>query len=522
MFLVSYTNKDLNSYAYQKQLQSLFGFKTQNYSLDSVWTVKNIWQWSRTYFVPAFKNNAYDSNVNKFMIDNASFIIGKPIMRQNRIKNETCRTQGIEKKLNINTCFDDFGLLNQEKSFFDVNWSNYNPNISSKYSEFFKYRSSSEVETYPYLGKYYNFFGGGYVYTIDYINNTTSVIFDDLVNLEELKWIDQHTRGIFFEFQVYNPNLNLFAYCTILFEIIPTGKIIPSVYFEPVILFEPLSGFAAFVIAINVIFLIFILMFMIKEIRLIIKEKSNYFKKFWNYIEWLIFVFTWFTFAIYLYRLYAKNDLFEKLKNNKIIKLQLLCYWNGIMAICLGFLSFFASLKFLKLLRFNRKIQEFMVTLKLSLNDLVNFSLVFVICWSAFAQIIYLILFDDNKSFSTIIASFEATFLMTLNKLYKDIYIGSESVLIGIITIFFYVFVVFTLLGLFITIITENFAKSSKFNDTDEQSKIVKDFLKEKFQRFIKLIKNEEKKINSKMDKIDEYEQKINEFLIMFKQLEKN
>ncbi|RNA15513.1 polycystic kidney disease 1-like 2 [Brachionus plicatilis] len=439
------------------------------------------------------------------------------MMSSTFVNSKSCKVSRITEKINIDRCYYDYGLFNQEKSEFDEYWTRKNPNITSnKYSEYFQYKSSDELETYPYLGQYYNFYGGGYVYFLDIGKNSLEQIQTDLENLEKLSWIDAHTRGVFYEFQVYNPYLNLFAYCTILLEIIPTGKIIKTIFFEPVILFEPSNSFAAFIIAINIIFLIFTIFFMIKEIRLIIKQKLDYLKNFWNYVEWTIFVFTWFTFSMYLYRLYAKEDLIDKIKSHKekVIKLQMVCYWNGMMSVCLGFLSFLGTLKFLKLLRFNRSIKEFMVTMRLCGNDLINFSLLFLFIWGAFSQLIYLEMHDKAKSFSTIISTFESTFLMTLNKLYKEIYVERDSLLISVVTIFFYIVVVFSLLSIFITIITDNFSKSARATDSDEEGLLVAEFLKEKFLDYFGKngkIENRKKKHTSSQNNqnIDEYEKKF-------------
>lgn len=80
LFLVSFTNKDLNSFMYQKQVQRMFNLK----SLENVLQIDDIWEWTKKSFVPAFKN---DKELKNFMLDKTSFIIGKPMIRQLRIKN---------------------------------------------------------------------------------------------------------------------------------------------------------------------------------------------------------------------------------------------------------------------------------------------------------------------------------------------------------------------------------------------------------------------------------------------------
>lgn len=404
----------------------------------------------------------------------------------------------ITDKIGIDLCYHDFGLFNQEKSKFDVNWTKVHSNTTlTDYSKSFDYKSSNELESYPFLGQYYSLYGGGYVYILELSDYSLEKMLTHLENLQKFSWIDAHTRGIFYEFQVYNPNINLFLYCTILLEIIPTGKIIKTIYFEPVILLEPSNSFTAFIIAINIVFIIFVIFFMIKEIRLIMKQKSEYLKNFWNYVEWTIFVFTWFSLSMYLYRLYARENLIEKIKSekNKIIKLQLVSYWNTMMSICLGFLSFLGTIKFLKLLRFNQSIKQFMITMHMCCYDLINFSFLFLVLWSAFSQLKYLLMNQKSKNFSTIISTFESTFLMTLKKINQEIYSGEDSWFISIVSIFYFIVIVFSLLSIFIKIITDNFSIASKIMHEDEEGTVVIQYLKEKILRYLRKKTNQSKEM---------------------------
>ena len=43
--------------------------------------------------------------------------------------------------------------------------------------------------------------------------------------LEDLQWVDQFTRSVFVEFVLYNPNVNLFAMVTVIFETPMTGNL---------------------------------------------------------------------------------------------------------------------------------------------------------------------------------------------------------------------------------------------------------------------------------------------------------
>lgn len=398
-----------------------------------------------------------------------------------------------------------------------MKWSYYNSSNSSnsKYLNSFVYTSSDDLETLPYLGIYSNYFGGGYVHKFKPSQASLESMSQDFLNLENFKWIDSQTRAIFIEFSLYNVNLNVFAYCTILFELLPTGNFLKTMRFQPVLLYEPLSFQTALILIINFVYIIFIVFFMIKEIRSIYKKGFEYFLDFWIYLEWILFAFAWASFVIYFYRFMAKQDISEKLKNTstKMIKMQLLSYWNETLGYLFGCSVFFGTLKFLKLLRFSKKICLFMRALKRSLLELTGFTIIFLIYWLAFAQIMYLIQYDRNSKFSTFIASMESTFLMFLNHVPKEMQGETFVILINIL---FYLIVVFILINLLVSIITENFDfvrknKDKEGEEEEDKSKLVLEYLRKKFRNLVAFLKNSK---NKDLDDDDDEKIKSEKFAI--------
>lgn len=146
----------------------------------------------------------------------------------------------------------------------------------------FKYRSAFDLNGFLYSGKYASYMGGGYVYEM---RGTYNEIVGNISLLQELGWIDRQTRAIFVEFTSYNPNIDLFSYCTILFELLPTGNIVKSYEFLPMNLFADVrQGVVVFKFIFFAIYLAFIVFFMVREIRLIIKLRKVF----------ILFFFTFF------------------------------------------------------------------------------------------------------------------------------------------------------------------------------------------------------------------------------------
>ena len=86
LFAVTYTNKDGNSYNYQTQVKSFFE------SHNQVNNVKELWSWLKTDFLNNFQTQQFYNgqrldNLNLYLPDYSSILIGYPTIRQKRIKN---------------------------------------------------------------------------------------------------------------------------------------------------------------------------------------------------------------------------------------------------------------------------------------------------------------------------------------------------------------------------------------------------------------------------------------------------
>lgn len=152
-------------------------------------------------------------------------------------------------------------MLNEEIQLYNYEWSKYNP----KYSEIdlrlnayeaFQYTKSDELKSYPYIGKYNTYPGGGYVFKL---NTKLEILKNNLLLLQRMRWIDRQTKAVFIEFSIYNPNLNLFAYCTVVFEFLPVGSVIQSSMISTMYLYNLSQGSSVLITVFNIFYILFIL-----------------------------------------------------------------------------------------------------------------------------------------------------------------------------------------------------------------------------------------------------------------------
>src|SRR4051812_48855820 len=113
--------------------------------------------------------------------------------------------------------------------------------------------------------------------------------------------------------------------------------------------------------------MVFIIYFMLMEIRLLCRLKWKYFYEFWSLIEIGIIICSWMGIGVYVWR-YREcsriGKLFSETNGYVYINLQLSTYINDFLTFIYGFCCFFGTIKLIRLFRFNQRIYLFIRTLK--------------------------------------------------------------------------------------------------------------------------------------------------------------
>ena len=368
------------------------------------------------------------------------------------------------------------------------------------------------------------YMGGGFIFEFKMCDNDTDK--DALVNnlnlLEAAEWIDRQTRAVFVEFTLYNPNLNLFSYCLILFEILPTGNLIATSEFKPINLFDISDkNSISFKLIINIIYMILICLYMINEIKLVLRERKEYFKQFYNYIELLIISFSWAAFVMYLYRLYSSYKIFDSInKSTKSgngimdvsINLQYLSYCNDLLIYFMGFCAAFGTIRFIKLLRFNKKVIIFVLAFKSSLKELASFLLIFFIFWLAFVQVIYLIFNDKSIQFATIVSCMETLFQLILGKFQVASMISANAFFGSLSYILYNIMVVFLLINMLVSILTDNYNLIRSSDELDHHDPNIMEYVKSVIKPIFGMNEKKTKK-GEYMDQASLFTKRVNDLI---------
>ena len=135
--------------------------------------------------------------------------------------------------------------------------------------------------TASYWGQIATYSGAGYSQDFHYLKNTTEAI---VAELKKGLWITQGTRFVTIDFTVFNANVNLFCVVQMAFEFPATGGVIPSQTVRTVRLLKYTEIEDYFLLATEIIFILYILYYIVEES---LEIKTHGFSYFTNTANWM-------------------------------------------------------------------------------------------------------------------------------------------------------------------------------------------------------------------------------------------
>ncbi|CAF0882123.1 unnamed protein product [Adineta steineri] len=480
--IISFSNRTQNSFYQTDHLQKYF-LNTRQTDCDytQILTIDDYWNWLNNSFVENLRaqqwyNDDQPINLNGYINDKTNRMIGWATMRQLRSKSQLCSDQRI-----ISTCINDYSLFNEEKDSFQPGWilnqtSIEEEDYSSSILKAFQYQSSKELDTYVYVGDHGTYGGDGYVYEF---RGRLSDIKSNLSLLHQLQWIDANTRAVIIQLTLYNPNVALFTSVTFLLEFLSASGVYPSARFEPLnfYVFTSLTQLIC-----TIIYICFIIYFLIIETKLLIKLKLKYFYEFWSIIQIGIISCSITSIIIYIWRFkeYNRlNSLFQHTNGYTYVNLQMIVYVDDVLTSLLGFCCFFGTITFIKFIRFNKSLRIFVQTLKYVTKELISFSFMFSIVFMAFLSLFYLLFTSSIESCSSLLATAQMLFEITLMSFDATDFTGADPFLGPFCFSIFIIIVVFICLSMFISILNDGFHHVEETPIEDQQilSYMLKKFL---------------------------------------------
>ena len=321
--------------------------------------------------------------------------------------------------------------------------------------ERWKYQSTLELRGFPYWGAISLYSGGGYAANLGYNPVQAYTVISDL---HSNGWIDVQSRATFVEFTVYNANTNLFGIVSIMVEFPSSSAAFTKVQYQSARFYLHLDS-AQTVSHVLVIF--FMLYFLYREGKLVYKQRWAYFKGFWNWVETILVVCEFMTIVLFLARLYeVDRNLIQLRENpNDYVPFQYAAGADAALCYVLGILVFFYTIRFLRLLRFNKNFAVLGKTLARISGPISGFCVPFFFAFLAFGLFAFSVFGGELLDYSTFQMTMVTQFSMTLGDFDFEALMMTNP-LLG--PLYFFGFVgmnVFILMNVFLAIINDSYAE---------------------------------------------------------------
>ena len=185
------------------------------------------------------------------------------------------------------------------------------------------------------------------------------------------------------------------------------GSVIQDHQIKVFRLYDHIGGYGMLVYVFELLFIIFTIYSVVHEGLLLVKQRRAYFDKFWNVISFITMVFSVTTIGMYgtkktLTRLAIRS--LRKSEMDEFVNFNAIASFDEVYSYIVALITFFTMLKFLKLLRFNKRIGMLSQSLRYARNDLNSFGFVFLIFMIAYSHMGFTVFgraLAGHKSFFT-------------------------------------------------------------------------------------------------------------------------
>nr|XP_042904172.1 uncharacterized protein LOC107445474 [Parasteatoda tepidariorum] len=424
LMILSYGNRDPNSFFIREALINGFIKPGDLWNdFNNVNTEVRFWNWTRHSLIPElfameWYNGRPPLGLRLYLDDRNNFKIGYPVLRQVRARTDSC-TVPYQVENIIDECAGFGNVINEDDRFYKKFWHS-NLTMSSRVPPEYKYMTAKDLNGFPFWGQLDWYGGGGYIVPLVTKRYTDGAkLISKMDHLEKTGWIDKDTRAVFVEFGTYNPQVNLFVVLTIVAEFLPGGGVVPYYHIDPIKLLHYHTGAGLLILLCQIGFILFTIYYTICAFVSACKQGKKYFKEYWNIAEIANILAAYSIIGVEIYKMIITQQIlaiFTKTEGTGYIKLQEALLLDEAFCYLIGFLMSLATLKFLKLLRFNKRIGGMISTVRLCVQELKGYSVCLIITFIAFVCLFWMTLGRGVREFCSFLASFESSISMLLKK----------------------------------------------------------------------------------------------------------
>ncbi|XP_063446785.1 polycystin-1-like protein 2 [Mytilus trossulus] len=480
IYSISYSNRDDRSYNFHQNIATKL-LTTQNKTLQQfgkIRLVNDYIKWLRyTAFPELYPETDYTGErlhwrLRQYFNDLTSFRVGPPRLRQLRVT----ESSEVHPFLGSIRTRPKYYLPVEENRDFCFGWIS---GICDKISEArsfsyggWKFTSAIDIWGIPIPGRYNTYGGGGYItelaVNLDFSNRTLNELTDFL-------WIDRNTRVVYLEFNLYAPDLNLFAYNMFVAEFPETGGIITSYSIYPFRIYFHHGTNGIYTLICEIIFLLILVALTGKTVSRITKKRKTYFKSVWNILDCCCISLSFVCISMYAGRHILASQTLEKFKADpkQFINFQHIAVSDLLFNLLHATLLSLATLRLVGILGYDIRVGKIFMVFDKCAKDLFWFGIFMFYLFLCYAALGYLLFGKYIESYCDIFESMGTLFISMIGKSkFKEIN-EKDPILSQFYFFTFILLIVFTLLTIFMAILGESISAVQTMNKGNTEEELI-------------------------------------------------
>ncbi|XP_078349560.1 polycystin-1-like protein 2 isoform X5 [Oculina patagonica] len=503
LMVVCYGNRKTTRFTLTTELENVFN------GFDKVNSPPAFWKWTNKILVPGLYNVRWYNGdrfeyKEGFISNREGFMVGMPRLRQARIRpEERCTMEPTYPELahQFGRCLSVYeDKLADSTPFNQPGWLPVD-NTSQTLSTFelydmcpkpWRYRTAENLTTLSALGLQSSYGGGGFVADLGYNAKSARKVLD---NLEKNNWINDLTAAVFVEFTIHQPASALFSVVKYLFERLPTGGYNSVTSIKTLTLYaSPDPNFKSFYQLCQLMLMLIILFFFFAEIGKIYRQRCAYFKLFWNWMELLQIFGAVAALVMFFFKEMYTSQYVKRVQNNpfETSSTDYIVLWSDLEIYLLAFVIYIVTMKFLRLIRFNRHICQVTATMQRALNHLLSFFLVFIAIILAYTQLGVLVFGASVPAYSSMFQAMRSVCQMILGGETYFHELKATSRIVGPLFVFCYMLSMsMIMLNMFLAILNESYEEVKEIEGDSFADAELGEFMKDYFTTRVSYLCNE-------------------------------
>ncbi|CAH1271105.1 PKD1L3 [Branchiostoma lanceolatum] len=348
-----------------------------------------------------------------------------------------------------------------------------NASVSRNLQSSWNYSAALGYINLPYVATLQSFYEGGF--NAQFGKSRDSAM-RTIAYLYSNNWIDRNTRVVFLEFALYSANVNLVCIVTYLFEFTPIGTVIPTSWISIFTLHDYvglqgiLRGF------LEVVFIFLVLHLTWRLVKGIYSSGLVFISEIWNWVEVVNLTFSWMVIFVGVTKIVVVSktkipDLQDESENTHE-RLAQIAFISALFTWTMAAVVFVNTVKFLKLLRFNKIISSLSRCLRALYKPLMNFMAVFLVAFLAFTFFGWTAFGRGHKNYQSVMESVIQTFIISIGKVSLFIPITRTNEFAKFYFLSFIIVMIYLMMNLLISVINEALAIRGEAQLPPEQKEI--------------------------------------------------